>query len=61
MAFKYTEEATQGTLAHLLSLFYPGKTSTERLRLSTAPVPCYIDLPNIELLRLFLSLFELRD
>lgn len=39
------------------------KTSTERLGLSTAPVPvCYTDLPNIELLGLFLSSsFELRD
>lgn len=50
------EKSSGGTLTHLPPLFYAGKTSTERLGLSTAPVPVYYtDLPNIELLGLFLS------
>lgn len=63
MAFEHTGKAIWGTLTQLLPLFYAGKTSTERLGLSTAPVPvCFSDLPNIELLGLFLSSsFELRD
>lgn len=63
MAFEHTGKAIWGTLTHRPPLYYGGKTSTERLGLSTAPVPvCYIDLPNIELLGLFLSYsFELRD
>lgn len=57
------QEKLSGGLTHLPPLFYAGKTSTERLGLSTAPVPvCYTDLPNIELLGLFLSSsFELQD